>query len=62
MNKITKQQALIDVLKHDPKDKRYKPKEFENFQKIIECIRKNMQSNTNVLKEAKTIEFSKTRY
>lgn len=43
MNKIIKQLALIDVLKHDPKDKRYKPKDFVNFQKIIECIRKNMQ-------------------
>jgi len=43
VNKIIKQLALIDVLKHDPKDKRYKPKDFVNFQKIIECIRKNIQ-------------------
>ena len=34
MNKITKQQALIDMLKHDPKDKKYKSKDFENFAKI----------------------------
>ena len=44
MNKITKQQALIDVLKHDPKDKRYKLKDFENLQKILQQIRKTMNA------------------
>ena len=34
MNKVAKQQALIDVLKHDPKDKKYKLKDFENFARI----------------------------
>jgi len=43
VNKIIKQLALIDVLKHDPKDKRYKPKDFVNFQKILEIIRKNIR-------------------
>ena len=44
MNKITKQQALIDVLKRDPKDKRYKPKDFEHFQKILQQIRKHIDA------------------
>ena len=44
MSKITKQQALIDVLKHDPKDKKYKPKDFENFQKILQQIRKHIDA------------------
>ena len=38
MNKVAKQQALIDVLKHDPKDKKYKLKDFENFARIEENI------------------------
>ena len=38
MNKVAKQQALIDVLKHDPKDKKYKLKDYENFAKIEENI------------------------
>jgi|TARA_A100001391_G_scaffold94080_1_gene62434 hypothetical protein len=44
VSKITKQQALIDVLKHDPKDKKYKPKDFENFQKILQQIRKQLNA------------------
>lgn len=38
MENNTKQQALIDMLKHDVNDKRYKPKDFEHFQKLIEKI------------------------
>jgi len=34
----TKQEALINILKHDPNDKKYKPKDFEHFQKLIEKI------------------------
>ena len=34
----TKHEALINILKHDANDKRYKPKDFEHFQKLIEMI------------------------
>ena len=33
-NYNNEQEALIDVLKHDPKDKKYKLKDFENFARI----------------------------
>ena len=41
MNKVAKQQALIDILKHDPKDKKYKLKDKLKV-KILE-IKKDSQ-------------------
>ena len=52
MNKITKQQALIDMLKHDPKDKKYKSKDFENFAKIeVNITAQKNAEQTNVKKK-----------
>jgi len=40
-----KQKTLIQILKHDAKDKRYKPKDFEHFEKIKEQIDKHQVKN-----------------
>ena len=52
MNKVAKQQALIDILKHDPKDKKYKLKDFENFAKIeVNITAQKKAKETNVKKK-----------
>ena len=56
MENKTKQQALVDVLKSDPKDKKYKLKDFENFARIEENITQQTNAKKRILKDGRVVD------
>ncbi len=47
MTSDSKYNALIEILKHDANDKKYKAKDFENWEKIKEKIKQQQDPKHN---------------